>query len=104
MTPEEEARARAREIAQGYPEEIHFIGGPYCGSILRPHVELITDVHRQMDIAQIPHSILAPNFFPATPHTVVLSGALGHAVYELGEDLRWTFQGYVSEDGGDESE
>lgn len=95
MTPEE-----AKALAAGYPEEIHFIGGPYCGAILKPGVEMITDVHRTMDQEQtvIPDGDLPINFFPADEDNIVLKGPLGYAWYRRGEDLRWTFLGWANVD------
>jgi hypothetical protein len=87
ITPEE-----ARALIEKYPEELHLVGGPYCGAYLLPKKEQIWDVHRQMNVnSPIPWEPLPANFFPISEHSVVFRGAHGDALYVLNDQRRWTF-------------
>ena len=94
MTPEE-----AKALAAGYPQEMNFLGGPYDGTILRPHIESITDVHRQLEISNIPHSDLPVNFFPVNEAEIVLKGPSGYVWYKRDEEYRWVFVGWADVEG-----
>lgn len=100
-TPSPEDQARLREIVSHYPQEIHFIGGPYCGAILEPHNELIHDVHRRdfKDHWNVPVQDLPSNFFPVDVDRLVLAGPSGMALYVLDElERRWSFREMVDAD------
>lgn len=99
MSPEE-----AKSLAKGYPQEMHFLGGPYDGTILRPHIESITDVHRQLDHALIPLSDLPINFFPVNEGEIVLKGPAGFVWYKRDEQHRWVFVGWAEVEGETEVE
>jgi hypothetical protein len=96
ISPEE-----ARELIKGYPEELHLVGGPYCGAYLLPRKEQIWDVHRQMGNTEspIPWEALPTNFFPISEHSVVFHGPHGDALYIRGDDLRWSFSEMVYIEG-----
>jgi hypothetical protein len=96
ITPEE-----ARALIEKYPEELHLVGGPYCGAYLIPRKEQIWDVHRQMGDTNspIPWEALPQNFFPISEHSVVFRGPHGDALYVLDEQHRWSFAELVDIEG-----
>jgi hypothetical protein len=95
MTPDD-----ARETIKHYPEAIHFVGGPYCGSILYPKDEVITDVHRSLELKEIPDGELPTNFVPYNEFSVILHGRQGYALYIWREEwLQWTFETFVEVEG-----
>jgi hypothetical protein len=96
ITPDE-----AQALIETYPEELHLVGGPYCGAYLLPKKEVIWDVHRQMGdtSSPIPWEPLPVNFFPISEHSVVFRGAHGDALYIRNDQLRWSFAELVEIEG-----
>lgn len=84
------------------PERIEMRGGPYCGAILLPTEEYITDVQRQNgEPFMVGPGKLPFHFQPLEDGTIVLHGQAGIAQYgptEFGtgqEHETWDFMGFM---------
>lgn len=99
----EQHNGRMHELRMGYPEKIEFLMGPYCGNVLYPHQELMTDVHRielgdaeGSSFTEMRFSRTPWNFLPIDTDRLVLVGHLGSCLYVEDEITKvWSFQEYV---------
>lgn len=87
---------RAHSIRADYPEEMHFVGGPYCGAFLYPHEEKISDVFTHGK-GTTPRG-LPWTFMPVEHDMVVMIGPFGNAVHRQRDERYWDFVGWYETD------
>lgn len=80
-----------QEIVRHWPQEMHMVGGPYCGTYLHPHSECVHTVELGA-LSEFP-TLLPDVFIPgADGETVALQGRLGIALHRrVGSDRIWQF-------------
>lgn len=86
------------ELLARLPDEIHLIGGPYCGLYLHPHSECIHDVHRDANEGIIPPGSLPTSWSPLGWNCIVMNGPFGHCMYLMESESRWIFKAFVEID------
>lgn len=80
------------------PDEMHFVGGPYCGFYLHPHYACVHDVHLETDEESelVPAEYRPSSWSPVAMNMVMVAGPLGSCLYLMESERAWRFHSYWS--------
>lgn len=79
------------DLMAGLPEEIHFVGGPYCGFFLHPQLECLHDVQTESG-SDMPLEYRPASWSPIALNALVVHGPFGSQLYVMESESHWRYR------------